>query len=801
MTDAEPSPERATLHPPRWARIAEPLAAAAFALWLSRPFWWPGTYVAGFDTLTYTGPNFVVTMDAWRNGSLPLWNDYLFGGVVHLANPQTAALSPLKVIGLFFDTNRAMGVTVAVQMVIMAVGAVMLLRRLGARPPFGLVGAIVMVGNGAVVMRSIQFEQIAVVAWIPWLLLGITAVVATDRRSWRAIAGLSAATAMILVAGHPQMQYLAVVMAALWTLGVLMAARGWSPLRARIGDLAGAVALGGLAATLHLVALVAGVSDSAGPGERSLESLTSTLLSSRFQDLPRAVLGSIRSQDQVQFAGSYEGLAAVGVTGSIIGLAGIVVLWRYRRLRSIAIALAAMALTGAVWALGPRTPVFTLAYRLLPGFDLTRASSRWLTMTALAASIAIALGLQALRFGPGSILNRPTPTPPAHSGPLRSTQPDPEVATSAPVEVRAIQITVTTVIVVALTIVTIGAFGRFRLPDTATLLSWLAISAVCIAALISLTRSRWSWMIAALAIAAVLEIGAFSRNSVVDNSITSTPVEALAPGPAAAVAGQAGLSVAFTFDIYEDPGYLRANHRPNTNVFDGSRSLDGYDGGVQITERYFDLLERLDSATPREMPLRNQIPLPLETEFAAELGLRWALVDNTHEAAEILQGWTKTAFVDDAVTVWENPDWIADAMITQPGTDAIALGVDQPGPGRIQVVVPSGTEVGRSGNLTVMRQFAPGWTAAVNGASIPVTTIDGFWLGVDLEAPEVTNALTTRGFDDQIRIDFQYRPRWVAPGAALSILGLLGIVITAIIGIVDGRRVRRSTPTNRTRPS
>jgi hypothetical protein len=308
-------------------------------------------------------------------------------------------------------------------------------------------------------------------------------------------------------------------------------------------------------------------------------------------------------------------------------------------------------------------------------------------------------------------------------------------------------------------------------------------------------------MIAALAIAVVLEIGAFSRNSVIDTSITSTPIEDLAPGPAAALAGQAGLSVAFTFDVYADPGYLRANHRPNTNVFDGTHSLDGYDGGVQITKRYYDLLERLDSATPRDMPLRNQIPLPLETEFARELGLRWALVDNTHEVSEILEGWTRTAFVDDAVTVWENPDWIADAMITRPGDDVIALEVDQPSAGRIQVLIPTGTDVGRSGTLTVMRQFAPGWTAAVDGVSIPVVTVDGFWLGVDLEAPEVAGALTTRRPGDLIRLDFDYRPRWVAPGAALSILGVLGIAVTAVIGVADGRRDRRHGKTSQTRLS
>ncbi len=125
-------------------------------------------------------------MDSWRAGRLPLWNEYIFGGVTHLGNPPTGALYPPKVIGLFFDTNRAMGVLVAAHLVLLAVGMVLLVRRLGCRPPAGFAAAVVVCANGAVLTRATQFEQILVFAWLPLLLLGVTAILTAENgRGWR----------------------------------------------------------------------------------------------------------------------------------------------------------------------------------------------------------------------------------------------------------------------------------------------------------------------------------------------------------------------------------------------------------------------------------------------------------------------------------------------------------------------------------------------------------------------------------------------------------------------------------------
>lgn len=293
-------------------RIAEPLLAAAVALWFSRVFWLPGRHVVGFDTVAYTAPNYRVTIDAWRDGRLPLWNDLIFGGVVHAGNPQTGAFSPAKLIGLWFDTNRALNLTVAVHLVVMAVGTVLLLRRLGARPPAGLLAAVMMVGGGATLTRSIQFEQIVVLAWAPLLLWAITGVMtetSTDRadargpdrrwggsnrwarsgrwgsgRPWGAMAATGAVTAMVLVSGHPQLTYQVTVLAAAWTVPFAIAA----PRRSL--ELAAGVVAGVLASSVHLLAALAATRDSAITAGRDLDELASPLLSARPEYLAQILL-------------------------------------------------------------------------------------------------------------------------------------------------------------------------------------------------------------------------------------------------------------------------------------------------------------------------------------------------------------------------------------------------------------------------------------------------------------------------------------------------------------------------------
>ena len=123
----------------------------------------------------------------------------------------------------------------------------------------------------------------------------------------------------------------------------------------------------------------------------------------------------------------------------------------------------------------------------------------------------------------------------------------------------------------------------------------------------------------------------------------------------------AGFVLALTDDgqtvEYEVPGM-----RPNANILAGVPSIDGYDGGVQITERWADALRRFQPDPPIELPLRNSLTLPIEPEPLARLGVRYILLDNKRPPDVFIPGWEGPLASDDNWDVWENPAWLGDAV-------------------------------------------------------------------------------------------------------------------------------------------
>ncbi len=153
---------------------------------MTRAFWVPGGYVVGFDTYAYSGPNLEVTERALREWRLPILNDLIFGGVPHLGNPSAAALYPPQLLAMLMNTNRAMGVIVAAHVVLLGIGMLALARRLGLSPIGATSAGVIAMAAGSSLTKTVQFEQILVLAWIPMLLVTIHAVVTSDR-PWRAV--------------------------------------------------------------------------------------------------------------------------------------------------------------------------------------------------------------------------------------------------------------------------------------------------------------------------------------------------------------------------------------------------------------------------------------------------------------------------------------------------------------------------------------------------------------------------------------------------------------------------------------
>ena len=731
--EGQTGPPGRLTHDDRRASSVELIAAAAVALWLSRSFWWPGGYVVAFDTVTYSGPNFEVTMDSWRAGRFPLWNEYIFGGVTHLGNPQTGALYPPKVIGLLLDTNRAMGMLVAVHLVLLAVGTVLLARRLGCRPPAAFAAGLVMSANGAVLTRTTQFEQILVLAWLPVLLLGVTAILASDARPWLAMAGTAAITTLVLLAGHPQIVYQLVFVAIIWAAAMTFRRRSWR----RLADVGIAVAVGALVAAPQLLAAIAATRDSSLGFGRTLTELESPTLSAQPHRIVQILLGSFRHVNEAAFAGGFESIGHVGVAAAFVAVIGIGVALRDPLRRPLAIALAALAVIGVVWALGPRTPVFTFAYDWLPGFDLARASARWLDVTAFAVALGVGWGVDAL----------------TRSWTKRSIVP---IAAGAGLLALALGL---------------GAIGTSDLPDRWTVMSWLAVAAAVGAALYFVRRADGSAVMALLVVAVVaFELAALARYSVIDETTTSTAFDDRSPGVAGELRDRPGLTIAFTNDEFADIAYLVAGFRPNTNALAEVRSLDGYDGGVQVTDRFVALEASQSPVVDPTLPLRNHLPQAWQPADAAAIGVRWALIDPTRDVATQLPGWRRTELVGGGFEVWENPAWVGDAVGRLADGSEVALELDRRSPTELAVHVTDPSPM----RVIVHHQIAPGWSVRVDGEAADIVDADGFFLAVDVPADTAT-------------VVFSYEPRWLTPSLALA-----GIGVLALAGLVVVDRVRRS---------
>src|SRR5687767_9646916 len=77
--------------------------AALFAAFVAWPSFLPGRRLLSFDGLAYSGPNVALSTSNWRALRIPQWNDTVFGGVPHLANPQAGVFYPLKFLFLWAD--------------------------------------------------------------------------------------------------------------------------------------------------------------------------------------------------------------------------------------------------------------------------------------------------------------------------------------------------------------------------------------------------------------------------------------------------------------------------------------------------------------------------------------------------------------------------------------------------------------------------------------------------------------------------------------------------------------------------
>ena len=716
----------------RRALVSPYTIVAVVSLWLTRTYWVPGRYVAAFDTYTYSGPNVEVAKDAYRRWRIPLVNDWIFGGVPHLGNQQTGALYPPKVLTLLFESNRSMGILIGLHMVVLGCGMVALARRLGARNAGATMAGIFTVASGAMITKTTQFEQILVLAWAPLLLVTIHATLhAKDPR--RAMAATAGVTAAVLLAGHPQLVYQVMVFAAVATIAFTIGGERWR----RLPHVAAGTVLGALIAAPQLVASLLAVADSAVSGGRDETKLLDPALRLRPSTTWQALLGTVQDRDHAVFAGAFEAIVFIGVVVALLAIVGWIDALRDTGRRPVAIVLGALAALCFVWSYGPHTFVFRAAFDYLPGFDLARVSARWIVVTVIVAALYAGFAIDVL--------------------------------------VRRVERWhVITAIATVVGVILVMAVGPFVLSERRVLALWAVFAAAVLALIIVSWRfpARARPLGAAVVAVACVELTLMSIHSIPQDLRTDRPFTDRGTATLEWLARQDGTTIAFT-DDGRGVAYDIAGLRPNTNVLARVRSIDGYDGGAQITKQWAEAMRRFTPTPATELPMRNSLSVPTDPAAMARMGVRFILLDQARPAVDFLPEWVGPVAGDDQLAVWENPAWVGDAIswpsAALPGDAAPAdLLREQPDRWANTAIVdaldtpltcPSGANCSPTGLelhritpehlridaqleqrsiVMVDRQAIRGWSVEVDGISRPTVVVDGLFLGVDVPAGEHT---------------------------------------------------------------
>jgi hypothetical protein len=348
-----------------------------------------GLVVAGYDTQTYFYPYWAVVFDTLRSGRIPLWNPDLFMGAPLLANSQAAVFYLPNWLLLGLSPERAMSAALMLHVAWAALGTVALARAaLRVGWPAAATGGAVFAFGGYFLAQSGHVNQVSAAAWLPWLLLALDRGVGGDRRAWLAI---PAVTALMLLAGHPQVAYMSLVFGLVYAVSVggAGAGGGWRQwtLGAGRGALTWAAAVGGgaLLAAVQLLPTLELTRHGIRSGGLPLHEAASFSLPG--EEFLRAVLPTFTS-----LPSSTEFVAHIGMSGIILAALGVAA--GPRGVRTVVL-LATLGVT-LLLAVGPATPLFTLAHRLVPGFDLFRVPPRWLLLGILAAALLAAQGAESL---------------------------------------------------------------------------------------------------------------------------------------------------------------------------------------------------------------------------------------------------------------------------------------------------------------------------------------------------------------------------------------------------------------------
>jgi hypothetical protein len=395
------------------------------------PYWRLLTFSAVFVTDDYFASDIFngelpgrMLVGQWlRSGQLPIWTSQLCSGF-------PLAGSPADPIGLalfsLLPAAPALDALVIVLLLVAAHGAYSLARRFGSDQIGAVLAGIAFAGSGYIACQLKHLSIVSTVVWLPvGLLLIDRALDPSSAREKRplAMALFGLVFAEQVLCAFPQSAYICAL-----TYGSFALFRAWSARKASgapriavgsLGGLAAAIALGAAAGAIVMLPLSAlgGISDRAEPLGYEWSTRLAYWPDNLLTFLVPYIHGDISDNSYIGPPFFWEDYGYVGVATFLLAFYGAIRELALRshgeggRKRPVVLFLCGMTVVAYLFVLGQATPIFKVAYLLIPGLKLFRFPTRFLIVVELGLALLAAAGLTRLRSDLASRWRSPSRIP------------------------------------------------------------------------------------------------------------------------------------------------------------------------------------------------------------------------------------------------------------------------------------------------------------------------------------------------------------------------------------------------------
>lgn len=336
------------------------------------------------DLLLYFLPMTAFAQRWLTQGILPLWNPHMLFGQPFVGNPQEWLFYPSTLLLPLGHPARYLSWNTLLHLWLGGVGMWLFLRARGVEFRPALLGSTAWSLCGAFVPRAQfpgMFQSIALVGWLLWAVERVL-----QERTAGRVAALAVAVALVLLAGHAQVAYLALLLSLAWAAWRQVGLHG----RAWVSLLVG-MAGGILLSAAHWLPLLQLLHET-GRVQLSIQSVNRFPL--RPEQLPLLLVPDLYG---TPWQGNWVGRGNYWEVAFTIGLLPLMAAWASYRSRSEARFWLAAAGISLWLALGTAGGLYRAAYYLLPGFRAFHDPARWLILTDFCLCVAAALGWERLR--------------------------------------------------------------------------------------------------------------------------------------------------------------------------------------------------------------------------------------------------------------------------------------------------------------------------------------------------------------------------------------------------------------------